>query len=139
MVRQQKDVHFTLMLLVRSLFGMVLAFSVSQFSSGGFAVPHEFYDSIMLVGIAIISFSFQVVFNLALQMETAARVSLVRSSDPIFTYSSQFVFLGVVPDFYSGLGGALIFLCIVTMGFRKYLLEEPKSNGCKKPCFFLLY
>ena len=137
-MRQQKEVHFTLMLFIRSIFGMGEAFIVSQISRG-FSLPHELYDSLMLAALAILSFTNQMFFNLALQMETAALVSLVTTSDSIFTYLSQFVFLGVVPDFYSGVGGAIIFLCILIMGFRKYLMEETSENGCRKRCFFLLY
>jgi drug/metabolite transporter (DMT)-like permease len=87
------------MTLVFGVIGVLQAAILSQ-TMGNFTLPAGLYDSLLLSGLALLSFIGQMTIILALKFEQAGPVALVRSCDVIFGFVLQFIFLGVVPDAY---------------------------------------
>ena len=66
----------------------------------GFSLPDGLEDSLLLVGVAGLSFVGQMSIILALKFEQAGPVALIRTCDVVFGFLFQFIFMGVVPNVY---------------------------------------
>ena len=97
--RKIREVQFALMLVVFGIIGMIEAVIFSQVMNG-FSLPEGLEDSLLLVGVAGLSFVGQMSIILALKFEQAGPVALIRTCDVVFGFLFQFVFMGVVPNIY---------------------------------------
>ncbi|CAG7833424.1 unnamed protein product [Allacma fusca] len=136
--RKIREVQFALMLVVFGIIGMIQAFVISRFSNG-FTWPTETYDSMMLFGVAGLSFLGQMSIILALKFEQAGPVSLIRTCDVVFGFILQFIVLGVKPNTWSAIGGSVVFAGVVITALRKWISTLPKESGCRRFFCWILF
>jgi drug/metabolite transporter (DMT)-like permease len=98
---------------------------------GHLSVPTGLSDSLLTGGVALLSFIGQIAIILALKFEQAGPVSLLRSLDVIFGFLLQFAFLGVAPDLFSGVGGAIVLGGVVIIASRKWIKTMPEGSGMR--------
>ena len=92
-----RHVHFS---VTTFSFGFVGSFEtlVLCLFVGVWELPRGAKDFSLAAAIALTYFVGQFFFTLALQLEDAGPVALIRSGDLIFAYLWQYLFLDVVPD-----------------------------------------
>jgi len=74
--------------------------AVLAFACGVFELPQSGLEWGLLVALVLITWGGQTSLILALQFEQAGVVSLINSTDTIFAFILQFIFLSVIPDMY---------------------------------------
>ena len=67
---------------------------------GVLELPRTGLDWILAVSLAVLAFAGQSFFTQALKYEEAGPVSLIRTSEVIFTFIWQAIFLSVAPDIF---------------------------------------
>lgn len=87
------------MTLVFGVIGVTQALLLIYFL-GHFNLPTELLDSILVGGVAGLSFIGQMAIVLALKFEQAGPVALIRSCDVLFGFLFQYIFLHVAPDMF---------------------------------------
>nr|XP_037269216.1 pseudopaline exporter CntI-like [Rhipicephalus microplus] len=101
-----------------------------------------FYDGSQIGYLLLIShltFALQMFLSKALDVESASFVTIVKtSSDVIFGFILQAIFLNVYPDRFSILGGSLILCGVLIIGLRKIALASDPDSGIRHRLQFLL-
>lgn len=98
-LRMLASVHFSLTTFSCGFIGSLEALLLCSVANT-FEIPHGLHDWILVLTIAFMYFVGQTFLTLALQLEDAGPVALVRSCDVIFAYVWQYLFLNVVPDLF---------------------------------------
>lgn len=97
-MRKIRKTHFALMMLVGGLWGIFEA-GVLAVIMGVFTLPKNSTDFSLIVGLALLTFLGQTCFVLAVKYENAGPLAIARTTEAIFAFLWQFLFLDVVPDF----------------------------------------
>ncbi|XP_065309449.1 solute carrier family 35 member G1-like [Dermacentor albipictus] len=101
-----------------------------------------FYDGSQIGYLLLIShltFAVQMFLTKALQIENASVVTIVKtSSDVIFGFVMQAVFLNVYPDLFSLLGGTFVLVGVVIIGMRKIAQASAPDTMLRRRLRFLL-
>jgi len=63
-------------------------------------IPQETSEIFLIIATAVLYFVGQALLTLALQVEDAGPVALVRTCEVVFAFMWQFLFLDVIPDVY---------------------------------------
>jgi drug/metabolite transporter (DMT)-like permease len=106
-------------------------------------LKNDFYLAIVAGLISVLS---QILINLAIQLEDASKVSIIKSTDLIFTFFFQYICLGIQQNFFSLLGASCIFLSALMLVLYKRAdskhtkrLKKISENNLsvikKKSCF----
>lgn len=96
--RKIKDTHFLAMTFFLGFAGTVASLPLFFiFESPSSLIPTTAMGGLLEVGL-LSAFGAVASINLALKIEDAGVVALVRSCDVICAFMLQFIFLGVVPD-----------------------------------------
>ena len=80
----------------------------------------------------------QIALILALKLENAGPVALLRSSDILFGFLFQYIFMNVVPEWTSIVGASLIVAAVLVTGVRKWCQGLPDGDRRKNSLKFLL-
>ncbi|CAL8085232.1 unnamed protein product [Orchesella dallaii] len=127
--------------------GMINAFLYSWafLSSLPFAIafgkmdlPENGWDIVGVVGVGVLWLFANMFLVLALQVEEAGVVALIRTSEVIFTFFWQMIILKVYPDLISLLGAALVVTGVVMVTLRKWVESLDPQNTLKKRLSFIL-
>ncbi|KAH7959932.1 hypothetical protein HPB49_015184 [Dermacentor silvarum] len=101
-----------------------------------------FYDGSQIGYLLLIShltFAVQMFLTKALQIENASVVTIVKtSSDVIFGFVMQAVFLNVYPDLFSMFGGTFVLVGVVVIGMRKIAQAAAPDTILRRRLRFLL-
>ena len=99
-VRYLRGVNASLVVLFVGIIQLLQCGSASLIF-GVFSLPSGPIEWCLMVLLGALSFGSQMFLTLALKCEQAASFTVLRnSSDTIFAFLLQFIFLGVVPDLY---------------------------------------
>ncbi|ODN02169.1 Solute carrier family 35 member G1 [Orchesella cincta] len=123
--------------LVFGLWGTIQCLIVSRLC-GTLSVPSGWSDVWKILATAVLFYLGQAFITLALKYEDAGPVGLFRSTEVIFCFVWQFLFLGVVPDIYSCVGAFLVLLGVVLTILRKWINTLPSDNEFRNKCSFFL-
>jgi len=135
--RKIRDVHFSVMTLTFGVIGVTQGFALTQYFND-FQAPQELFDSLLVVGLAVVSFLGQMTIIMATQFEQAGPVSLIRTCDVVFGFILQFVFLSVVPSMFSAIGGGIVLSGVVVTGLRKYIATKPEDDPTRRRLRYIL-
>ena len=137
-MRELRDVHFALLNMTFTFWGVSEALGASLIT-GVLKLPEGLHDSIVIyVVLPMLVFLGQFTLTLALKFENAGPVALVRTTDVLFSFCWQFIFLGVIPDIFSATGAAIVVLGVLITGVRKLISELPADDVKRKRLRFLL-
>ncbi|KAH7958217.1 hypothetical protein HPB49_000004 [Dermacentor silvarum] len=104
--------------------------------------PGVFYDGSQIGYLLLIShltFALQMFLSKALQVESASLVTIVKtSSDVVFGFIMQAVFLNVHPDIFNVTGGTLVLSGVLIIGLRKIAQAAQPESTLKRKLRFLL-
>ena len=73
----------------------------------------------------------QILMNLAVQAEDASKVSILKSTDLLFIFLLQYVFLGIYTNFYNTLGAFFIFMAALLVMIYK-MIDKKHMKRLKK-------
>ncbi|PSN36605.1 hypothetical protein C0J52_21292 [Blattella germanica] len=126
-MRKCKDVHFSVVVLQLSVWGLVTSAAVlfafgHQHHGGILAAPHGLYEWGLAVLVSAFGLSGQVLVAKALGMEGAGRVAVTRSLDIVLAFVLQVFAFGEVPDYMSITGALLVLICVMGMGMEEHIL-----------------
>ena len=68
------------------------------------------FEILYAVAGGLLSVTSQILMNLAVQIEDASKVSILKSTDLLFIFLLQYFLLGIYSNFYNTLGAILIFV-----------------------------
>ncbi|CAL8085235.1 unnamed protein product [Orchesella dallaii] len=105
---------------------------------GKMDLPENGWDIVGVVGVGVLWFLGNMFLVLALQVEEAGVVALIRTSEVIFTFFWQMVILKVYPDLISLVGAALVVTGVVVVTLRKWVESLNPTNALKERLSFLL-
>ena len=110
------NVHFTVSILYFSVESVFFLVMYKVFN----ASPLTFCYSSLAVGVsgAMCQIIQQIFITLSLQQIKAGRVSLIRTSEVLFSYLFQFIFLQEIPSLLGGLGAGLILLVCIILALK---------------------
>ncbi|CAG7821849.1 unnamed protein product, partial [Allacma fusca] len=100
--------------------------------------PHTGMDWFLACTLAAFAFAGQSFFTQALKYEEAGPVSLIRTSEVIFTFLWQMIFLNQLPDIFSIVGALTIIFGVVVTTVRKWIEELPEEHDLRVKFWFLL-
>jgi drug/metabolite transporter (DMT)-like permease len=98
--RAIKTANFLTMTAILGGCGLLMLMSLPLFllfEEHDLIAPKTMEDALLVSGL-LLAFCSIACINLALKLENAGPVTLIRSCDVIFAFLLQFIFLGVVPD-----------------------------------------
>lgn len=133
------SIHFSLLSFTDAVLGLVETFLINQMIFGGITFPQETTARLLVLALGACAFSTRTCFIFSLKLEKVEVISLVGTTGIVFAFLAQFVFLGILPDQYSGFGSVLIFTGIIVTSFRKYLTTLPRDHKWRKAMSCLLY
>ncbi|XP_003730919.2 solute carrier family 35 member G1-like [Strongylocentrotus purpuratus] len=84
------------------------------------SLPGCGWDRMILLSDGIAHFSSQILIYLALQTERASTVALVHSSDILFSFTLEYLFFGVIPNYLTVIGAFLIIASFVGITLKKW-------------------
>ncbi|OXA59259.1 hypothetical protein Fcan01_06002 [Folsomia candida] len=113
--------------LVLGIWGTVQCLVLSLLL-GVLQFPTHFEDICKIVGTAVLFFVGQTLLTVALKHEDAGPVGLLRTTEVLFAFVWQFVFLNVVPNIYSILGAVLIMSGVIITLVRKWMDTSGGGN-----------
>ncbi|ODN02168.1 hypothetical protein Ocin01_04506 [Orchesella cincta] len=99
MMRFLQNVYHGLINLVFGVWG-ALQTTLLAVALGVLEYPHDLQDALLMMATGVVFFMGQTFLALALQFEEAGPVSLVRTSEVVFAFIWQFLFLKVSPDIF---------------------------------------
>ncbi|CAL8125727.1 unnamed protein product [Orchesella dallaii] len=137
LLRYLRQMHFTVITVFFGFWGSFQSLALSATISK-FQPPEGVEHWMMAIALASVTFIGQTCITLAFKFEQAGTVSLCRTCDVLFAYLWQFVFLGVVPDVYSMIGGVIVISGVLVIAFRKFLSELPPDHPSRKRFWILL-
>ena len=125
--RSVKDVDFSVISAWNGFFGMFPPLAMAL-ATGGFQLPPGSSTlPVFLVG--FLSYLGQTLMILALQVEEAGTVSLVRKADDILlAFIIQIFYFDQIPDTLATVGSVMITLAVLVSGARKIIAK--KSRNC---------
>ena len=112
-------VHFTLSLFYASWEGVL--FVVMYTVIAGQTWLPCWSSMPYILGCAIANFVALTFRTLALQREKAGTVTLIQTSQVVFSYLLQFIFLHEVPSLLGGIGGGLILCSCIALALKNIL------------------
>jgi drug/metabolite transporter (DMT)-like permease len=96
-LRYLRQLHYSVVTLFFGIWGsaetLLLSLLVSQLE-----IPQEMNDWLLAGALAGLTFIGQTCMTLAFKFEQAGTISLCRTTDVIFAFMWQFLFLGIIPD-----------------------------------------
>lgn len=104
---------------------------------GALCLPRCGWDRFLIIGLALFSFSGQILLTRALQIEQCSTVSIARTSDIVFAFIWQIVFFNELPTLYSLAGAVIVIMAVVLSVMRKYLMALPMESSLRKKYKFL--
>jgi drug/metabolite transporter (DMT)-like permease len=98
-LRHLRTVNHALLNLIFSFWGFSESLIISLWL-GVLEFPESGRDILLIIVSAFLSFFAQTCLTLALKYELAGPVSLLRTTEVIFAFVWQLLFLGVIPDIF---------------------------------------
>ena len=131
--RSIKDVDFSVVTIWSGLFGSFPPILIAV-ALGTFSLPSTAHTPIVIL-IGVLSFMGQSLMTLALQVEDAGIVALVRKADDILVaYLIQVFYFHNIPNYLSIIGAVLITLTVFVTGGRKLLTNSTRFSILKQLC-----
>lgn len=97
------------------------------------------YEYLFVICGGCISVSYQILMNLAVQLEDASKVSILKSTDLLFIYLLQYYLLDIQSNFLNNLGAVFIFIgALSIMAFKIVDKKHTKNQKIKKEKIKLL-
>ncbi|CAL8125842.1 unnamed protein product [Orchesella dallaii] len=137
LMRKIRRTHFALMMLVGGTWGVFEAGMLAVIM-GVFTFPNSSTDIGLIVALMFLTFLGQTCFVLAVKYENAGPLAIARTSESIYAFLWQFLFLGIIPDTISVTGGILVITAVLITGYAKYLTSLPIDHPLRRKLFFLL-
>ena len=97
-MRKIRKTHFSMMMLVGGTWG-VFESALLAVILGVFSFPQSLTEIALILSLAGFTFLGQIFFVLAVKYENAGPLSIARTTESIYTFLWQFLFLGIVPDY----------------------------------------
>ncbi|CAL8099512.1 unnamed protein product [Orchesella dallaii] len=136
-IRYIRTLHHALVNLFFALWGLIECLVVA-YAIGVLEVPKDMREVGLIILTAFLAFFAQTCVTLALKYEQAGPVALVRTSEVVFAFLWQALFLNVQPDMFSIIGAVLTLSGVVITSLRKMVMSLPEDHKCKKTFGFLL-
>ncbi|KAH6934588.1 hypothetical protein HPB50_025496 [Hyalomma asiaticum] len=137
-IRATKGVSRSVVVFHYGCLSMLLV-SVVAITSGRLKIFYNGSQIGYLLLISHLTFAVQMFLTKALQIENAAVVTIVKtSSDVIFGFVMQAVFLTVYPDLFSLCGGAFVLVGVLVIGMRKIAQAAAPDTKLRRRLRFLL-
>ncbi|ODM98051.1 Solute carrier family 35 member G1 [Orchesella cincta] len=114
--------------------GLVVSLFISPFEYPSWNV--EDWGLACIIG--VLFFCGQLTMTLALQIEEAGVVSLVRTCDVLFSFVFQVMFLQQEANIFSYLGALIVTTGVALTALRKWLMELPEHSLMRQRLFFIL-
>lgn len=131
LLRALKDLHFSVIMTNFGLFALIQTTLIS-WAIGALCMPHCGTDRLLVVALALFSFTGQILLTLSLQIEQAGPVAIARSTDIVFAFFWQVLFFNEIPNRYSVGGAILVTSSVLLTGLRKWALSLPETSNIKK-------
>lgn len=130
LLRALKGIHFSVIMTNFGTIALVQCLMVTWLI-GALCLPRCGWDRILIVALALFSFSGQILLTLALQLEQAGPVAIARSSDIVFAFIWQVMFFDEIPNRYSIGGAILVMSSVLLTGLRKWAVALPDGSSLK--------
>lgn len=116
----------------------ILETSIITLMMHGFTIPTAFYQWTLIILLGIFSFCGQLLLTMALQLEQAGPVSVVRAATDItLAFIWQLWLFHDVPDSWSITGALIVTSCVLLTSLRKWIVSLPDHSPIKSRLFFL--
>lgn len=131
LLRALKGIHFSVTMTNFGSFALCQCLFITWLI-GALCMPRCGTDRLLIVALALFSFSGQILLTLALQMENAGPVAIARSSDIVFAFFWQILFFQEVPNRYSIGGAILVMSSVLLTAVRRWALSLPDNSSTKQ-------
>lgn len=98
-IRYLRTVHHAVVNFFFSAWGFFQCVSIAYYLDV-LGLPKNCTEVFLIIATAVLAFSAQTFLTLGLKYEQAGPVSLVRTTEILFAFGWQLIFLGVVPDLF---------------------------------------
>ena len=132
-----QNVHYSVSLLFGSYFGVPLSFLLTStiYLTGNSEkdrilrsnTSEILFQVLYSISSAIVGLSSQLFLNISLEYESSSIISIVRSTELVFVFILQYIFLDIESNLFSSIGTLLIFTGIMMILVHK-ILEEKASK-----------
>ena len=120
-------VFLTVYSVVGTCFLAMLTSVLNQWTIPGCGV-----DRIILIGNGILHAISQIIVYIALKTEKASVVSLVHSSEIVFTFVLEYLFFGVIPNYFTVIGAVVIATGFAGLTTKMYRDSQNKSSSASE-------
>lgn len=131
LLRALKGLHYSVIMTNFGGFAVFQTLLVTYLIGNG-CIPKCGVNRLLVVALALFSFSGQILLTMSLQMEQAGPVAIARSADIVFAFFWQILFFGEVPNLYSICGAILVTSSVILTGVRKWAVSLPSDSSIKK-------
>jgi drug/metabolite transporter (DMT)-like permease len=126
-LRRLKDVHFATILFTYSIWGMLQS-GIFTYIAGAWSIPKDPICWAYIVGVGGFSVCALSCLTIALKTENAGAVSVLRSSDLLFAFIWEMIFLNQYPNVWTIIGATLVMICVIAYGIRKWYRIRKKRD-----------
>ncbi|KAF6199748.1 hypothetical protein GE061_006046 [Apolygus lucorum] len=130
LLRVLKGIHFSVIMINFGAFALIETLLVSWFL-GVLCIPQCGLDRLLILALAVFSFSGQILLTKSLQLEAAGPVSIARSADIVFAFVWQVLFFNESPNVYSILGAFFVTSSVILIGLRKWAKSNPNAHSIR--------
>lgn len=127
--RESTETRSLIPVMYPSVFGVFVTPMIMLFSNQKLTLPKSLYGSISLFSVGILSSLGLISLSMALKLQNATVVGVIRNLEIVWTFIAQFFLLNIVPSSWSLGGASLIAATTIVAAFREKLID--KCN-CKK-------
>ena len=115
-----------------SVLGVLLTPLVMYFRNENFIVPLSVFSNTMLVSVGLASSLALLFLTLALKMENATIVNLIRNLDVIYAFLFQYLAMNIKPSIWSISGGSIIIFATSMIVIRRSTIWNKLFEKCNK-------
>ncbi|XP_064630637.1 solute carrier family 35 member G1-like [Lineus longissimus] len=126
-LRRLKNVHFATILFTYSIWGMLQS-GIFAYIAGAWTIPKDPICWAYMVGVGGFSVCALSCLTIALKTENAGSVSVLRSSDLLFAFIWEMIFLNEFPNVWTIVGATLVMCCVLAYGIRKWYRLRQKED-----------
>ena len=120
-------VHPMTILTIYGIVGMISS-SIVTSALKEWVIPRCGKDRVLLILIGVLAFLVHLFTTLATLYEKATTVSIIKTTDVLFTFLLEYLFFGNIPNYITIIGAVLIVSCLIAITLRKWWSEKKRME-----------
>lgn len=130
-VRHLKPVDSTVVLFWTAFVGLIISL-IATAAVDHFVWPTNPREIGYVIGVGLLTLISQEALTRSLKLESAGLISLLRTSDIVWSFVWQIALFGIIPHYFSIIGACLVVLCVTFVSLREAADKLPPQSRLRR-------